>query len=251
MPSLTKLIDFCNKRLSIDTINDFPGSLNGLQVENDGRVSKVGAAVDAGLIPFQMASKKGIDFLIVHHGLFWTPPTPFTGVNYEKIKHCIDHNLAVYASHLPLDCHQEIGNNAILASKLELSPQGTFLNYEGNDIGLLTKYTETRDDLMASLQNIFPNGIIRMEFGPERPKQVAILTGSGQSAFNEIDRHEVDTFITGELKQNHFNLAQEMNLNVYTCGHYETETFGVKALAQEVAETFCIPFEFVDTQCPL
>ena len=105
-------------------------------------------------MPFQIASKKGIDFLIVHHGLFWTPLSPLTGVNYQKIKHCIDHNLAVYGSHLPLDCHHEIGNNAILASKLELSPLGTFLNYEGNDIGL-TNYTKTRDELKVILENYF------------------------------------------------------------------------------------------------
>jgi dinuclear metal center YbgI/SA1388 family protein len=251
MPSLTKLVAFCNQRLSIDKIKDFPGSLNGLQLENNGRVSKVGAAVDAGLIPFSLASKKGIDFLIVHHGLFWTPPAPLTGVHYKKIKHCMDHNLAIYGSHLPLDCHQEIGNNAILASKLDLSPTDTFLNYEGNDIGLLTNCVKTRNDLKKSLENLFTAGIISMEFGPDRPSKVAILTGSGQSAIGELESNGVDTFITGELKQNHFNLAQEMKLNIYTCGHYATETFGVKALAQEVAESFDIPFEFVDTQCPL
>jgi dinuclear metal center YbgI/SA1388 family protein len=251
MPSLTKLVAFCNQRLSVDKIKDFPGSLNGLQLENNGRVSKVGAAVDAGLIPFSLASKKGIDFLIVHHGLFWTPPTPLTGVHYKKIKHCMDHNLAIYGSHLPLDCHQEIGNNAILASKLDLSPTDTFLNYEGNDIGLLTNCVKTRNDLKKSLENLFTAGIISMEFGPDRPSKVAILTGSGQSAIGELESNGVDTFITGELKQNHFNLAQEMKLNIYTCGHYATETFGVKALAQEVAESFDIPFEFVDTQCPL
>jgi dinuclear metal center YbgI/SA1388 family protein len=251
MPSLTKLVAFCNQRLSIDKIKDFPGSLNGLQLENNGRVSKVGAAVDAGLIPFSLASKKGIDFLIVHHGLFWTPPAPLTGVHYKKIKHCMDHSLAIYGSHLPLDCHQEIGNNAILASKLDLSPTDTFLNYEGNDIGLLTNCVKTRNDLKKSLENLFTAGIISMEFGPDRPSKVAILTGSGQSAIGELESNGVDTFITGELKQNHFNLAQEMKLNIYTCGHYATETFGVKALAQEVAETFDLPFEFVDTQCPL
>jgi putative NIF3 family GTP cyclohydrolase 1 type 2 len=150
-----------------------------------------------------------------------------------------------------LDCNKEIGNNAILASKLALSPAGTFLNYEGNDIGLLTNCVKTRDELRLSLEELFPAGMISMEFGPERPSKVAILTGSGQSAIDELERNGVDTFITGELKQNHFNLAQEMKLNIYTCGHYATETFGVIALAREVAETFDIPFEFVDTQCPL
>ena len=251
MASLSKLVDFCNGRVSSYKIKDFPGSMNGLQVENDGEVKKVGAAVDAGLVPFRIASGRNIDFLIVHHGLYWTPPAPLTRTNYEKIKLCLDHNLAIYSSHLPLDCHPEIGNNAIIASKLELSPISTFLDYEGTDIGLITSYANSRKDLRVSLDHLFSRGITSMEFGPSRPAKVAILSGSGQSAFDQLRNHEADTFITGELKQSHFNLAQEMKINVYTCGHYATETFGVKALGQEVAENFCIPFEFIDTQCPL
>ena len=87
----------------------------------------------------------------------------------------------MYGSHLPLDCHKEIGNNAILASKLALSPADTFLNYEGNDIGLLTNCVETRDELKLSLEELFPAGIISMEFGPDRPSKVAILFGSAKA----------------------------------------------------------------------
>ena len=90
-----------------------------------------------------------------------------------------------------------------------------------------------------------------MEYGPSNPSKIAILTGSGQSAFEELEAIGADSFITGELKQHHFNLAQELNLNVYSCGHYATETFGVKALGEEVASNFDLPFEFIDTECPL
>ena len=150
-----------------------------------------------------------------------------------------------------MDCHPEIGNNAILASQLDLPQAGTFLNYEGNDIGLTTGCHFTRKELSQRLQNLFPRGIHSMEYGPSNPSKIAILTGSGQSAFDELSKIGADTFITGELKQHHFNFTQELNLNVYACGHYATEIFGVKALGEEIADKFNLPFDFVESECPL
>ena len=251
MVGLRTLVKFCNDSTLIDTIKDFHGSWNGLQLENNGEVTKIGAAVDAGLVPFMCAAEKKIDFLLVHHGLFWTPPTPLTGVNYKKIKHCMDNNIAVYSSHLPLDCHPKIGNNAILAQKLGLVPNGSFLRYEGNDIGLLAKSSVKRTELRNQLKDLFPKGITAMEFGSEHPQKIALLTGSGQSAVDKVLGAGTDTLITGELKQHHFNMAQELKLNLYACGHYATETFGVDALAQEVAKEFDLPCEFIASECTL
>ena len=245
------IVNYCDQRTKISEIKDFPGSYNGLQLENSGEVLKIGAAVDAGLVPFQKAISTGIDFIITHHGLFWTPPIPLINSAYQKVKLCIDHNLAVYGSHLPLDCHPEIGNNAILAQKLQLEPIASFLPYEGVDIGLITKNTQSRKDLSNRLKSIFPKGINSMEFGTDTPSKIAILTGSGQSAVDKILDAGADTLITGELKQHHFNLAQELKLNLYACGHYATETFGVDALAQEVSAKFDLPYEFIETECPL
>ncbi len=245
------IVNYCDQRTKISEIKDFPGSYNGLQLENSGEVLKIGAAVDAGLVPFQKAISTGIDFIITHHGLFWTPPIPLINSAYQKVKLCIDHNLAVYGSHLPLDCHPEIGNNAILAQKLQLEPIASFLPYEGVDIGLITKNTQSRKDLSNRLKSLFPKGINSMEFGTDTPSKIAILTGSGQSAVDKILDAGADTLITGELKQHHFNLAQELKLNLYACGHYATETFGVDALAQEVSAKFDLPYEFIETECPL
>ena len=245
------IVNYCDQRTKISKIKDFPGSYNGLQLENSGEVLKIGAAVDAGLVPFQKAISTGIDFIITHHGLFWTPPIPLINSAYQKVKLCIDHNLAVYGSHLPLDCHPEIGNNAILAQKLQLEPIASFLPYEGVDIGLITKNTQSRKDLSNRLKSLFPMGINSMEFGSDTPSKIAILTGSGQSAVDKILDAGADTLITGELKQHHFNLAQELKLNLYACGHYATETFGVDALAQEVSAKFDLPYEFIETECPL
>ena len=251
MISTEDIVKFCNQRTNLSEIKDFPGALNGLQIQNSGSVSKIGASVDAGLVPFQNAISKKIDFIITHHGLFWTPPIPLIGPAYEKTKLCIDHNLAVYGSHLPLDCHPEIGNNAILAQKLELLPIETFLPYEGVDIGLITENNHSRKNLANRLNSHFPKGIHSMEFGSDTPSKIAILTGSGQSAVDKILDAGADTLITGELKQHHFNLAQELKLNLYACGHYATETFGVDALAREAATKFDLPYEFIETECPL
>ncbi len=251
MVELNEAIDFCDRRVRLDEIPDFPGAHNGLQLENNGEVTKLGASVDAGLVPFRLAIEKKIDLLICHHGIFWTPPLPLTGSNYEKIKLCMDSNLAIYGCHLPLDCHPEIGNNTILAEKLGLEPSGSFLPYEGVDVGLLTTSSYDRQELRERLNDLFPNGYQAMEYGTGKPEKIAILTGSGQSAVDKILDSGADTLITGELKQHHFNIAQEQELNLYACGHYATERFGVDALAKEVARKFDLPYEFVETNCPL
>ncbi len=251
MAALEEITAYCDERTERTKVPDFPGAENGLQVANAGAVSKVGAAVDAGLEPFRQAVEAGVDFLIVHHGLYWTPPAPLVGHAYEKVKLLLDNDLALYGSHLPLDRHPEIGNNALLARKLALAPCETFLPHEGVDIGLLATSDTSRADLRASIEDLFPKGVTAMEYGSEKPEKVAILTGSGQSAVDKIRAAGADTLITGELRQHQFNLAQELRLNLYACGHYATETFGVDALAREVAEKFDLPYEFVETPCPL
>ncbi|MGE9291961.1 MAG: Nif3-like dinuclear metal center hexameric protein [Puniceicoccales bacterium] len=251
MVELQKVVSFCDRRTRREDIKDFPPAHNGLQIENNGIVSKIGAAVDAGEKPFRIAAEKGIDFLIVHHGLYWVPPVPLTGAAYRKTRTAIEKNIAVYGSHLPLDCHPEIGNNALLAKALELTRLETFLPYEGNNIGLVTNAPSTREELKYRLERIFPGGVVAMEEGSERPQKIAILTGSGSSAVEHLASIGVDTLITGELKQHFFNIAQEQGLNLYTCGHYRTETFGVRALAEETAKYFNLPCEFVVTDCPL
>ena len=251
MVDLHDVISYCDHRVCLPEIPDFEGAFNGLQIENNGVISKIGASVDAGLVPFRTAIEKQIDFLICHHGMFWTAPIPLTGSNYEKIKLCINGNLAVYGSHLPLDCHPEIGNNAILANKLGLEPCGSFLPYQGVDIGLLTTSSYDRKELGNRLADLFGDRFHAMEYGMGKPEKIAILTGSGQSAVDQILDCGADTLITGELKQHHFNLAQELQLNLYTCGHYATERFGVDALAREVSHQFDLPYEFIETDCPL
>ena len=249
---LEALVDWCDQRVNRRAVPDFPGAHNGLQCANRGEVCKIGAAVDAGQVTFEKAVAAGVDFLIVHHGMFWTPPIPLNGVHYAKVAYLIENNCAVYASHLPLDCHPEIGNNVLIARKLGLEPAGVFCPYQGVDIGILTSGPQNRAALVDTLSTHFSSTLTAIEYGSAQPERVAILSGSGADVVPDLLMAAgVDTLITGELRQRHYTQAQEYRFNLYACGHYATEVFGVQALAAEAARHFKLPWEFIPTDCPL
>lgn len=249
MPVLQDLVDYCDQRTRRAAFKDAPGAFNGLQVANDGRVTKIGAAVDAGVIPFQKAVAAGVDFLIVHHGMYWDMPRPITGPVYGRVASLVRGNCALYSNHLPLDAHPEIGNNALLAHQLGLAPVRGFLPREDENIGLIAAGAG-RDALREKLKKLYPR-VIALEFGSAQPAEIAFCSGSGNSAVPELRPEGVDTLVTGELREEWFNVAQEQRLNLYLCGHYATEVHGVKALAAELAGKFGLPWGFIATENPL
>ncbi len=251
MPTLNDLVSYCDQRTRRAAYADAPGAMNGLQFANDGRVTKIGAAVDAGLVPFQKAVAAGVDFLIVHHGIFWNPPAAFTGPLYERTATLVRGNCAVYSSHIPLDGHPELGNNAIIAKNLGLTPARGWLAPSGGEpVGWIAAHAESRAELRARLEKLYPR-VTAIECGSEKPAAIAICSGSGNSALPRLLPEGVDTLVTGELREEHFNFAQEHRLNLYLCGHYATEVHGVRALAAEVSQKFGLPWEFIATDNPL
>jgi dinuclear metal center YbgI/SA1388 family protein len=249
MTSLTDLVAYCDRRTDRVGFKDFPGSFNGLQLANNGRVTKIGAAVDAGLIPFQLAVAAGVGFLIVHHGMYWDQPLPLGAPVHRRVTTLTRGNCAVYSSHLPLDAHPQLGNNALLARQLGLTPRRRFLALEGRNIGCIAPSRLTRAALRQKLESLYPR-VLAIEFGSATPRAIAFCSGSGRSALPELRPAGVDTLVTGELREEHFNFAQEENLNLYVCGHYATEVHGVKALAAELARKFHLPWEFIATGNP-
>ncbi len=250
MAQLADLVAYCDRRTRRAAFADFPGALNGLQVANDGRVAKIGAAVDAGQQPFEQAAAAGVDFLIVHHGMFWQPPRPVTGSTYRKLATLLRANCALYSSHLPLDAHPQIGNNALLARQLGLKPRRWFLEHEGEAIALIARSSQPRAAVRRGLQRRYPR-TLAIEYGAARPREIAICSGSGNHAVPALEAAGVDTLVTGELREEWFNFAQEHRLNLYLCGHYATEVHGVRALAAELARRFRLPWEFIATGNPL
>ncbi|HEY4988864.1 MAG TPA: Nif3-like dinuclear metal center hexameric protein [Opitutaceae bacterium] len=250
MARLKDLVAYCDKRTRLAAFKDAPGAFNGLQFANDGRVTRIGAAVDAGLVPFRKAASAGVDFLIVHHGMYWDMPRPLTGVVHERIVALTGANCALYSNHLPLDAHPQIGNNALLALQLGLKANRGFIPNEGGAIGRIAPSRLPRASLRRKLESLYPR-VIAIEFGSPRPKAVAFCSGSGNSAVPALQEAGVDTLVTGELREEWFNVAQERKLNLYLCGHYATEVHAVRALAAELAAKFGLPWAFIATENPL
>lgn len=250
MASLDELVAYCNERTRLTAFTDAPGARNGLQVANSGKVTRIGAAVDAGLVPFQKAAAAGIDFLIVHHGMYWDMPQLLTGPVYQRVRTLIESNCALYSNHLPLDGHPEIGNNALLAAQLGLAPDQPFMLIEGEPVGYSAPWTKSRADLQTALEALYER-VVPVTCGSEQPQRIAFCSGSGNSAMKELIKTGIDTMVTGELREEWFNVAQERGINVFLCGHYATEVHAVQALAAEVSAKFDLPWEFIKTENPL
>jgi len=244
--SLNTLIRHCDRLLDTAGIEDWPGARNGLQVENSGRVRRLAAAVDASTATVKKAIAAGADLLLVHHGLFWGPTVPWTGRRYQLLKLLLEHDLAVYSSHLPLDCHPRLGNNARLAAALGLKKGRPFFFEKGRDIGLKFTHQIRRDRLVRQLEKAVGGPVTLLPGGPATCRQIGIVTGGAGAELARAAAEGVDTFITGEGPHHTFALAEELGINALYAGHYATETFGVKALAEHLARKFGLSWEFID-----
>ncbi|MFM2131148.1 MAG: hypothetical protein RL646_351 [Verrucomicrobiota bacterium] len=251
MPAdLRHVTRFCDALTNRREVPDFSDARNGLQHRGRPRVRKVGAAVDAGTEVFKAAAKRGVDFLIVHHGMHWKPVSPARTVASARKAALRRSGLSLYSSHLPLDAHPVIGNNALIAADLGLRVIDWFVDYEGLPIACVCRGIP-RATLRRRLKASYPGTFKAIEFGSARPSRIAILSGSGRSALPCLRDAGCDTLITGELREEHFNEAHEQRWNLYPCGHYATETWGVKALAAAVSAEFGVPWEFIGTGNPL
>ncbi len=246
MPALAEIVRFTDGYLRLTEIEDYENALNGLQIENSGEVTKIGAAVDASTYTIQMASESGVDFLIVHHGLFWPGLRPVTGSLYRGLKHAFNHNLALYSAHLPLDLHPKVGNNALLAAAIGLGEPTPFLELKGAPAGLLAESALRRDELRSRLEESLGGPVRCIGTGPMEIKRIGICTGGAGGEIYAAAKEGIDTYITGEAPHWAAVAAEELGINLFLGGHYATETFGVKALAAELAEKFSLPWEFLD-----
>lgn len=225
---------------------DYSPALNGLQVENKGRVTKVGAAVDASESTIDKAMAEGVDLLIVHHGLFWSGPRPVTGANYRKMKKILDSDMAVYSMHLPLDGHEEWGNSLLLGKELGLKNIKPGFEQMGHMTGIEGEWAGTLADLIAKLGNVLDGSVHVSGHGPrEELGKVAIISGGAGSELESVYRRGILTYISGEGAHWTAPLAEELGMNLIYAGHYATETFGVKAVAEHVARKYNLPWVFL------
>jgi len=245
-PNLAKIVAYLDQYLKIAEVADYPGAWNGLQVENDGAVLKLGAAVDACGWTIDAAMEQGISLLLVHHGLFWGGVQPLTGATRKKFKTALDGNLAIYSSHLPLDRHPVVGNNILLAKALGFTKCEPFFTNKGQTIGLRTEAALTMEELARRMERALGSAPHLCPGGPAKTARIGIVTGGAGGEVARAAAEGVDTFITGEGPHHSFTAAEELGVNLLYGGHYATEVFGVKALAAHLSKKFRIPWQFID-----
>ena len=246
MPALAPIVTHLDRYLRTAEVTDYAGAWNGLQIENSGVVTKIGAAVDACERTIGRAVEQGITLLLVHHGLFWGGVQPLTGAVRRKMKAALDGDLAIYSAHLPLDLHPVVGNNALLAKALGFKRCEPFFFSKGQPIGLQTRASLSLEELARRLERVLGSAPHIAPGGPGKTARIGIVTGGAGGEVARAAAEGVDTFITGEGPHHSYTLAEELGVNLFYAGHYATETFGVQALAADLAKKFRVPWEFID-----
>jgi len=243
--SLTEIVEFLDEILLTSTTPDYPTAFNGLQLANSGSVTKIAAAVDFSSQAIKAAIAEKANLIIVHHGMFWAGIQPLVGPGYSRLRQLLDADIAVYSSHLPLDKHPQLGNNALLAKALGLEPSQEFARFKDIFIGVQgTCDTDTATLIEHARHFSRSNGgeaIVTPGLRPgQRTRRWAICTGAGASAetLTEATQHKIDTLIVGEGAHWTAVEAMERGITIIYLGHYASETLGVQALAAEVARHF-------------
>ncbi|MEO5511074.1 MAG: Nif3-like dinuclear metal center hexameric protein [Longimicrobiales bacterium] len=248
---LAEVVQHLDELLQIAATPDYAGAVNGLQVENSGIVHRAAVAVDASLATIQGAIDAGANLLVVHHGLFWSGVQPIRGRVYERIRRLIASDVAVYSAHLPLDLHSTLGNNTLFARALDLDPSEGFGRYQTITVGVMGN-----SDVATSTVAAKAGEISRREGGTlvtvgvtegRRTRRWALCTGAGASSetLREAAAAGADTLIVGEGPHHTAIEAEELGIAVLYAGHYATETFGVRAIGEELQKQFGIPWTFI------
>ncbi len=238
---------YLDELLPIGDIED--PSFNGLQVEGREIVSTIVTGVTAGKELFTRAAALDAQYIVVHHGHYWRYGTPaITGWEKRRIDILLGNNMSLYASHLPLDKHQKIGNNIQLLNLLSAEIVGDFSKHgEGSSsyVGMIMRGKHI-EEIVSILDESLQTKCVSLPFGPAIIRTVAVCSGGGgYKAFAEALDEKVDLFITGDTAEI-YNDAKDSGTNVIFAGHHATERLGVKALGELLQKTFEVKIEFVD-----
>lgn len=252
MARLEEIVGFLDSELRTAEIPDAEAALNGLQLANGGDVRRIAAAVDFSAESVAETVRHGANLMLVHHGMFWRGRQRLVGAAYQRVKAAIQADVAVYSSHIPLDLHPTLGNNALFARELRLDPDGTFGRYRGVEIGVAggcdLSTTELVERVRAFSGQFRTTAVATPMANGRRTRRWAIITGAGADAdtLDEARERGVDTLIVGEGPHHSAVQAIEAGIVVIYGGHYATETLGVRALAQHVSDRFALSHVFVD-----
>jgi len=235
MISDSRFIEALDDYLNIADIED--DTINGVQIDAHMPIEKLAFSVDPSRDIIERAVEENCDLLLTHHGLIWGGIKSVTGANYDILSSFLKNDMGLYACHLPLDVHPEIGNNVLLAELIGAEPVDTFMEYNGTEVSLIAEFDEPKRveevaEIMSSRLNNEP-----FVLKPEREvEKVAIMTGKGGMALSEAYERGADLFISGEKQYMYFLESMNMDFPVIYGGHYATETLGIKKLMEKVEE---------------
>ncbi len=233
-------------------VNDFRDYCpNGLQVEGRGEINRIVTGVTASAALIEAAVADGADALIVHHGYFWRgEDARITGMRRRRLGLLFQHNLNLFAYHLPLDAHSEVGNNATLARQLGLEITTRF-----GDQNVATLGTVASGSTVASFARTITEKLGRppMVIGDAaRPlRRIAWCTGGAQGMFEQAIALNVDAYLSGEISEQTVHLARESGVAYIAAGHHATERYGVQALGEHLAQRFGVQHRFIEIENPV
>jgi dinuclear metal center YbgI/SA1388 family protein len=253
MPALQQIAEFLDSTLDAANIPDYTAAINGVQLANTSDISRVATAVDFSTASIEGAIDAGAQLLLVHHGMFWGGVQPIVGHRHRRLAMLMQHDIAVYSSHLPLDIHPAYGNNALLAKRLGLTPKGGFVKYKTIDVGLRGESqlpTSVLAERASALAKEFGGTLVATPFDSSRETlHWGMCTGAGadSASLAEAAERGIDTLIVGEGPHHTGVEARELGIVVLYAGHYATETLGVRALGDALVERFGVTTTFIDT----
>jgi dinuclear metal center YbgI/SA1388 family protein len=252
MTALADIAQSLDDLLRVRDVPDYPNALNGIQVTNRTAIRRIAAAVDLSARTIEGAIASDSNLLVVHHGLFWGGLQPLVGNLHERVRLLIENDIAVYASHLPLDVHPTHGNNVLLARALGLEPVTGFGVYHGVSVGVQGQADVDTSVLVERTRAFSRMHATELRTTPvpttHRTRRWGLCTGAGASAdtLHEAADSHLDTLIVGEGPHWTAVDAADQGLVVLYAGHYATETLGVRSIAEWASELFSIPWTFID-----
>lgn len=248
MTSLATITDELDRLLTPQSFRDY--GPNGVQVPGTRDIDTIATSVSASERTAERAAEAGAQALLVHHGLFWKGMAQeVTPALHKRLRPLFVHDVALLAYHLPLDAHEAVGNNAILARELQADTTERF-----GELGFTAHFGGDgvpKDELVARVARVTGREPLHLDFGPERVRRLAIVSGSAADLAQDAIDQGCDAFLTGEPAERVFSVAREGGIHFLGAGHYATETFGVRALGEHLAQRFGIRHVWLDDPNPI
>ena len=247
-----KLANKLDQYLEIHQFKDY--CPNGLQVEGRSEIKKIITGVTACQALIDQAIEEKADAILVHHGFFWKGESQqITGMKYNRIKALIENGINLYAYHLPLDVHPELGNNAQLAKLLDITDRRPLEPWDKRSVGRVGKFEQAISPAQLSerLKTVLDREPLHIDGGKTEIKTIAWCTGGGQDYINIAADQGIDAFISGEISERTVHIAREMGIHYFAAGHHATERYGVQALGEWIASEMAIEVKYIEINNPV